>query len=166
MNHRYAALAFLLLAACGGPDPVADEAENSGALPAPATVNSSDPSGAPPAANSSTPTQPISGAGPARAVPIPPIVHGRWGLTPGDCTSTKGDAKGLLTIDAEGLRFYESRAVPVDRVNTSPDSFSAEFAFTGEGMEWKKFLTLELQDDKLVRTESNPTTSYTYARCD
>ena len=71
----------------------------------------------------------------------------------------------MLTVSRDGLRFYESRAVPVANVNTSPDSFSAEYAFTGEGMQWKKFQTLELQGDKLVRTESNPTTSYTYARC-
>ena len=50
-------------------------------------------------------------------------------------------------------------------MNSSSDSFSAEYAFTGEGLRWTKYQTLELQGDKLVRTESNPTTSYTYARC-
>jgi hypothetical protein len=152
------------LAACGKSDPVADDANNAAVLPAPAQANVSDPSGAPPPANSTAAAEP----GPGTATPaatIPAILHGRWGLTPADCTSTRGDNKGLLTISADGLKFYESRAVPVAHVNSSPDSFSAEYAFTGEGMRWTKYQSLELQDDKLVRTESNPTTSYTYVRC-
>ncbi|HVH49080.1 MAG TPA: hypothetical protein VM760_04280 [Sphingomicrobium sp.] len=151
-------------AACGKTDPVADNASNSAALPAPVEVNASDPSGAPPPANATTPPHPTSDSAEA-AVRIPAVLHGRWGLTPGDCTSTRGDNKGLLTVAADGLRFYESRAVPVAHVNSSSDSFSAEYAFTGEGLRWTKYQTLELQGDKLVRTESNPTTSYTYARC-
>src|SRR5688500_4994135 len=31
-------------------------------------------------------------------VAIPAAFHGRWGMVPADCTSTKGDAKGLITI--------------------------------------------------------------------
>jgi hypothetical protein len=50
-------------------------------------------------------------------------------------------------------------------LKTSPDSASGDFAFTGEGMTWKKYEALELQDNKLVRTESSPMTSFTYARC-
>lgn len=158
-------LAALAMAACGNGDPVAEGADDAEALPAPPMVNGSDPSGAPPPASSSV-VQPADGASPPPAALLPPFLHGRWGLTPADCTSTRGDAKGLLAISADGLRFYESRAVPVANVNRSEDSFSAEFAFTGEGMRWIRFQTLELQEDKLVRTESNPTTSYTYARCD
>ena len=161
---------FILIAltaatvACGKTDPVADNATNSATLPAPAELNASDPSGAPPPPNATTPPSPSGGSTQA-AAGIPAFLHGRWGLTPGDCTSTRGDNKGLLTVSADGLRFYESRAVPVGHVNASPDSFSAEYSFSGEGMQWKKFQTLELQGDELVRTESNPTTSYTYARC-
>ena len=151
-------------AACERTDPVAEDANNAAGLPAPADANVSDPTGAPPPANSSAEAAQGTGTT-AAAAAIPSFLHGRWGLTPGDCTSTRGDAKGLLIVSADGLRFYESRAVPKAHVNSSADSFSAEYAFTGEGMEWTKYQTLELQDDKLVRTESNPTTSYTYARC-
>ena len=42
------------------------------------------------------------------ATAIPASLHGRWGLTPADCTSTRGDAKGLLIVSADGLKFYES----------------------------------------------------------
>ncbi len=94
------------------------------------------------------------------------MFHGRWGLTPGDCTSTRGDAKGLLIVAADKLTFYESRAVPKGNVETSADSFSADFAFTGEGQSWTRYQSLELQKGgKLVRTESGPMASYTYAQC-
>ena len=164
MKHVILIFLTVATAACGKSDPVAEDANDAAALPAPANANVSNPTGAAPPGNSSA--QADQGVGTATAVAsIPAKLHGRWGLTPGDCTSTRGDNKGLLTINADGLKFYESRAVPVAHVNSSPDSFSAEYSFSGEGMSWTKYQTLELQDDKLVRTESNPTTSYTYAKC-
>ena len=96
---------------------------------------------------------------------IPSFLHGRWGMTPADCTSTRGDAKGLLTVTAKELRFYESVAVPVGNVGGTEDSFTADFAFTGEGQKWTGFETLEIQDRRLVRTTSRPMASYTYAKC-
>jgi len=104
-------------------------------------------------------------ADPDPAAAIPAALHGRWGMTPGDCTSTRGDAKGLLVVSSDGLRFYESRAVPVRNVETSVDSIRADFAFTGEGQTWTKFQTLSLENDKLMRTESSPMASFIYARC-
>lgn len=152
----------LLLAACGQQGPVANNADESAALPS-VNQGASDPSGAAPPPGTTTGT----GAMPAApAAAIPAGFHGRWGMAPADCTTTRGDAKGLLTIDRGGLKFYESRALPATNVNTSSDSFSADFAFTGEGQQWTRFETLELQDGKLVRTESGPMASYTYVRCD
>ena len=86
-------------------------------------------------------------------------------MTPADCTSTKGDAKGLLLVKADGLTFYESRAAPAGNVSVSNDSIGADFAFTGEGQSWTKFQTLQITKDKLIRTESSPMASFTYARC-
>ena len=103
---------------------------------------------------------------PLPAAAIPAALHGRWGLTPGDCTSTRGDAKGLLTIGADELRFYESRAVPAAKLETSADTISGDFAFTGEGQSWARYQALELQKDRLVRTERDPTDSFSYVRCD
>lgn len=156
-----------LLASCEGSDPVADQADNTAALPAPEHADASDPSGAPPPPNSENPPEPAPpGNTSAPAATIPAAFHGRWGLTPGDCTSTRGDAKGLLIIGADRLTFYESRAVPSGNVETSGDSFSADFAFTGEGQTWTRYQSLELQKGgKLVRTESGPMASYTYAKC-
>ena len=143
---------------------MAEDANDTAALPAPADANVSNPTGAPPPANSSASPQPAAGTAPAVAS-IPAAFHGRWGLTPGDCTSTRGDNKGLLTITATELRFYESRAVPTANTQSTSDSFSADFSFTGEGMTWKKYQTLERRGTELVRTESNPMASFTYAKC-
>ena len=86
-------------------------------------------------------------------------------MTPADCTSTRGDAKGLIVIGPADIRFYESRAVPGPTANTSPDSISGDFTFTGEGQTWTKYQALRLNRQELVRTESNPTASFTYAKC-
>ena len=154
----------LAAVACGQSDPVADDANDTAALPAPSDANVSNPTGAPPPANSSAEAEPGAGAT-AAAAAIPAAFHGRWGLTPGDCTSTRGDNKGLLTVTASELRFYESRAVPSGNTQSSADSFSADFSFTGEGMTWTKYQTLERRGTQLVRTESNPMASFTYAKC-
>src|SRR6478736_2899433 len=44
-------------------------------------------------------------AEPVTAV-IPEQYRGRWGQVPADCSSTKGDAKGLITIGDKTIRFY------------------------------------------------------------
>jgi hypothetical protein len=154
--------ALMGMVACSGRDPVADGANNLAAIPAEVDV-------LPPDENALIPTNQLENgsAEPVNdsATTIPASLHGRWGLTPGDCTSTRGDAKGLLIVSADSLKFYESLAKPAGPLKTSADSASGDFAFTGEGMTWKKFEALELQDNKLVRTESDPMASFTYARC-
>ena len=166
--HASLMAAALALAACGdSTDPVAEEAENTAGLPSIDNVaggRDGTPSadGAPP--TNGVATVPATG-NPAPAAAIPAALHGRWGMAPADCTSTRGDAKGLLVVSGDELRFYESVATPIRNVQKSADSFSADFAFTGEGQSWTKFQTLALQDDKLVRTESSPMASFTYVRC-
>jgi len=146
--------------ACSGRDPVAAEA-NAAATPAQESAivteeNTADQRNASLSATSDAP---------AAAGAIPAALHGRWGLTPTDCTSTRGDAKGLLEVSGSQLKFYESVARPVAALDTSTDSASGDFAFSGEGSTWKKYQVLELQRGKLVRTESGPMQSFTYARC-
>src|SRR3954467_10096462 len=91
---------------CSAGAPVAAEANNIAGLPA-GNVDAPSPDGAPPQ-NAAVP----AGASPTPSASIPAALQGRWGLTPGDCTSTLGDAKGLLIVNATELRFYESRAMP------------------------------------------------------
>lgn len=150
----------VFLAACSAQDPVDNQAGNTAGLPAPSMP-----------APDATGERPTNDAAPASSAPaaagakIPAALHGRWGLGPNDCTSTRGDAKGLLLVTPDELRFYESRAVPAAGARTGADSISGDFTFTGEGQTWTKFMALELQQDGLVRTESNPMASFTYAKC-
>lgn len=152
--------AMLTIVACNRSDPVEPEASRADELPGPVEQAPSA-AGAP----QGVPTAPAK-ALPAAALTIPAGLHGRWGLTPGDCTSTRGDAKGLLIVSADGLRFYESRAVPGSDAQSSEDSISGHFTFTGEGQTWSRYEAVKRQKEKLVRTEANPTASFTYAKCD
>jgi hypothetical protein len=154
---------LMSMVACSGRDPVvADEANNLAAAPADVDVLPADES-AVTATNEleNGAAEPVNDS----ASTIPASLHGRWGLTPADCTSTRGDAKGLLIVSADSLKFHESVGKPAAALETSADSASGDFAFTGEGMTWKKYQALELQDNKLVRTVSDPMESFTYARC-
>ena len=153
-------LLVLAIAACGGNDPVDKKAENTAGLP---EINATAPSAA---GEPNVKTAPAEAAPiPAPAATIPTSLHGRWGLTPADCTSALGDAKGLLVVNAGELRFYESRAVPAADVDIDADSISGNFVFTGEGQSWVKFESLKIDKGVLTRTETKPTASFSYAKC-
>lgn len=99
---------------------------------------------------------------------IPVAMQGRWGLVPADCTSTRGDAKGLMEVGADSLKFYESRAVLAEVAERSGDRLEASFDFTGEGMSWSRDMVLVARGDTLVRQESGEGAipePLTYARC-
>lgn len=128
-------------------------------LPVPANA-APDPAGLPPQ-NASA-----SEAATTRGAPdIPTSLQGRWGLTPSDCMSQRGDAKGLLVITAGELRFYQSTAVPAADAHADAASINGHFNFTGEKRTWTKFEALKKNGDKLTRTETNPAASYIYAKC-
>jgi hypothetical protein len=152
--------ALLAMAACGARDPVDKKAAAANAANLP-DVNVPAPSatGAP-----RGPTVPAH-APPAPAAAIPAALQGRWGLTPADCTAGRSDAKGLLTITADNLRFYESRAVPAADVEAGDSSISGNFAYTGEGQSWTKYESLKVDKGRLTRTETKPTVSFSYAKC-
>ena len=156
----FATVLLLTAAACTKRDPVANGANQVIALPAPANETAPNPAGAPPRN-----TAAASGTSPAPAPTIPAALLGRWGLTPADCTSALGDAKGLLIVSPGELRFYESRAAPAENVTGASTSISGQFHFTGEGQSWTRFEALKVGHQKLVRTESNPPASFTYAKC-
>jgi hypothetical protein len=160
---------ILAVGACGEPQPVANEA-NAAARGAPvANKPVSSPAGGPPRDQAPAPAAaPAPAEAPPAAAPavrIPAALQGRWGLSPADCTSALGDAKGLLVINGSELRFYESRAVPSPGAEVRADSIRGNFRFTGEGQTWTRFERLELSGRNLVRIDSNPTASYTYAKC-
>ena len=149
---------LLALAGCGGNDPVEPEANATAGLP---DINAVAPSAGGEPRNE---TVPAAGT-PAAGAKIPAALQGRWALSPGDCTAAPAQAKGLLTITPNELRFYESVAVPSGDVQTSADSVSGNFSFTGEGQSWTKFQSLEVTRQIMVRTETNPSASFNYAKC-
>ena len=151
-------LAVVAVVACSRNDPVDDKANNTAGLP---DINVQAPSAA---GEPHADTKPATAAPAAQAV-LPAAMIGRWGLTPADCERGRADAKGLMTISATDLRFYESRAVPGGDVQTSPQIVSGNFHFTGEGQTWTRYEAIKVDGQKLIRTESNPTASFTYAKC-
>jgi hypothetical protein len=149
----------LALLACGKPDPVDDKAAGAASkLPdvnAPAPTSIGEPHVA------TAPAHPLPGP----TATIPAALQGRWGLSPADCMTGRTESKGLLVVSPGDLRFTESRAVPGADVQTDPNSVSGHFAFTGEGRSWTKYEALKLDKQVLVRTEANPTASFSYAKC-
>jgi len=162
-------LAFLLGAvACGKNEPVDDDAENTAGLgevvaeanaTAEAVHEVADETPTAPDGNSGEPTT----VSPTPGAIIPAQYQGRWGMVPGDCTSTRGDAKGLITVGDTSIRFYESTATLTRQRPAKATSFAGLFAFRGEGQSWEKEMTFTRNGDTLVRAE--PDGRFTYKRC-
>lgn len=136
----------LSLAGCGDGETAAT---NDSAVPADNVVATT------PAPPQAPPATPSPAASPDTGAGIPIALHGRWGLVPADCTSTKGDNKGLLTITAETLRFYESVGSLGEVAERDASRIVADFAMTGEGQSWTRRMVLDGQDNgqTLVRRE-------------
>ena len=110
---------------------------------------------------SATPAAVEATATPAVAAPeapplrtIPAAFHGRWGLVPADCTSTRGDAKGLITVTADAIRFYESVARPAALTPVGERRLEGNYAATGEGQSWTLLQRLELSADGKTLTRT------------
>ena len=140
-----AAPLLLALAACDGgtqsAEVTADEAEADGNI-----VGNS--SSSKPATATSEPVNVVPGE-------IPAEMRGRWGLVPADCEPGRADAKGLLTISADKLEFYESVGTLSSVSEAEPTRIRASFEFEGEGMTWQRDATLDVQDGgkTLIRRE-------------
>jgi hypothetical protein len=104
---------------------------------------------------------------PISADAIPASFRGRWGLVPDDCDPARDDAKGLMTVAADSLTFYESRGTPTQVSVLTPDKITLDLDFTGEGQTWTRTTTFTLLDDgkTLVREETDPATALRYHRC-
>ena len=138
-----ATLAMLALAACNETDKNEPDVAATPGAETPAPTN-------PPASVSESATAPDSAG-----TTIPVALQGRWGMVPADCTSTRGDAKGLLKIDGKTLEFYESVGTLGAVTERSDTRLRAKFAFTGEGMSWNREEMLDVQDGgkTLIRHE-------------
>lgn len=136
--------AALLLAACSQDEAAPVDAEVSPASPADAATRMPD----------ETSLADPAPAGPTvQADAIPAALQGRWGLVAADCEPGRSDAKGLMEVSGDTLRFYESRGTLGKVATASANDLRAVFAFTGEGMEWTRDMRLRLTGDRLERSE-------------
>ena len=151
-----ACVGALALAACSGPAPEPAASET----PAPAATAQPLPSPAP---------QPSAAPSPLPTT-FPAAMLGRWGLVPGDCTSTRGDNKGMITISANEIRFYESVARITSASERTADQLRAAMAFEGEGMQWNRDIAIKAWParDQLILEEFGTDAvpgPRTYSRC-
>ncbi len=160
-NFTLPALLALALAACQQPADDSNIAIDNGVNAAEAaeaeveTLPPSETSG-PPASGNKAELSPMASV-------IPAQYRGRWGMVPADCTSTRGDAKGLITIGDKTIRFYESTATLKQQRPAIATSFSGAYGFTGEGQTWEKIVTLTRTGDTLKRADDEG--NYSYTRC-
>lgn len=161
----------LALAACSKePAAPAPEEDGASATPAAPVASPAVQDTAIPTETVATPTPTPSAEAATTATEIPQAIRGRWGLVPADCTSKLGDAKGLLTISAGQLKFYESVA-KVGRIKEADESrLRATFNYSGEGQTWTQDVVLALEGGgkTLVRRDYGPDAlpgPLTYTRC-
>src|SRR5688500_18174830 len=155
------AVAALALAACKPPsDPNAAD-------PGELKVEAADIEPRPPGGNAATGSAAANQDLPVPLTVIPAAFQGQWGMVPADCTSTRGDNKGLITVEADSIRFYESRAILTKVTENAPENFTGDFKFTGEGQPGIKPQTLKLagSSNTVSRSETSPAMRFTYQRC-
>lgn len=148
--------AALALSACSKK---ADEPEATASTSAP--VEAAEPAAVPvetEATATPEPTPTPTSTEAVTATTIPASIRGRWGMVPNDCTSKLGDAKGLLTVSAGELKFYEAIA-KIGKVKEADDSrIRATFKYSGEGQTWTQDVVLDAQDGgkTLIRRDYGP----------
>lgn len=103
----------------------------------------------------------------ALAYQLPPSFVGRWGMTKADCDPNSLATKGLLTISADHLKFWESKGSVQRIVRHSPYDVTLVLDMTGEGQRWTSTtqLTLDAAATQLVRAERGTPDHYRYQRC-
>lgn len=101
---------------------------------------------------------------------IPVAFQGRFGLVAADCGPETGANKGLIQVSASDMKFYESIARLGTVQERSATHLKAGFAYSGEGMEWNRTVTMDTRDGgKTVLFEEfgddAPKGARTYTRC-
>ncbi|MDQ2892172.1 MAG: hypothetical protein M3R64_03650 [Pseudomonadota bacterium] len=156
-------MAVLALSACGSNDAGGNnssDAESTGAMSQPAVPATLQ-------LDKGEQVVPIATPSPSPISSIPAAFQGRWGMVPEDCNPKRADNKGLMTVAADRLTFYESRATIGSLHQVTPTKLTGTLDYTGEGQTWKKATSLTLQDagKTLVREETDPADASTYSKC-
>ncbi|MBA4354416.1 MAG: hypothetical protein C0409_06955 [Novosphingobium sp.] len=154
-------IAPLALAACSDPAP----APTGAATPDLAPVVSESEALSPPVAPGAS-----GSAAPASAVTFPAAMRGKWGVNAADCDPSRGDNKGMMTVGADAVKFYESIAEIGAVRESTDDALRATFDYEGEGMAWQRDARFELADGGkvLILTEYGddaPQGPRRYSRC-
>lgn len=153
--------ALLAVAGCGDADqPSAQDVDKATDAP----VGTSDMGGKPIDAEGRTAADPSGVApdatdafAPGQGGDLPNWLSGRWGLVAGDCVPGSDIAKGLMTVEGNSLKFWESRA-RLTRVEKRTDrSLRGVFQFDGEGQSWTRDMEFSLDDGVLTRREYGDT---------
>ena len=101
----------------------------------------------------------------ARDRTLPTDFQGYWGATPNDCELANVEASGRINIDADTIRFHESKARVVGIERRSPYQVVADLRFSGEGENGtaRTGLRLEAGGTTLIRTQDGE--AVRYQRC-
>lgn len=155
-----ALLASLALAACSDPSPEPTPA----ASPSLAPQVSESEAMAPPVAPGASEAPGVGAAS------FPAVMRGKWGMNAADCDPQRTDNKGMMTIAANTVKFYESIAELGTVRDSSDMALRATFDYEGEGMAWQRDARFELADGGkvLVLTEYGedaPQGPRRYSRC-
>lgn len=129
--------------------------------PAPSETSSEAPTeviAEPDAAPKDTPAAPLEASEAVAADVIPPALRGRWGLVAGDCTGPADVAKGLMTVSADQLKFYEAVAKLTTVKSAKADAMTGNFEFSGEGQSWTLQVALTSPDGgkTMIRKDTGP----------
>ncbi|KTT73701.1 hypothetical protein [Sphingomonas endophytica] len=156
----------MTLAACGGGTPDYNrvdvperEAEAQAAIERSVAQN-----GAASTARSGVPvTVPSRTAARARAFPTE--FRGYWGVTDDDCELANTSATGRINIDADTIRFYDTRARVQRLVPLSPQEVVADVRIAGEGPAFERRETYRLEAGGTMLVRIAPPTTQRYRRC-
>ncbi|MFK3890965.1 hypothetical protein [Sphingomonas sp. NPDC079357] len=101
----------------------------------------------------------------ARDRAFPTEFLGYWGAGDNDCELANTEATGRLNIDADTIRFYESRArvQRIDRRSQQELAVDLRFSGDGPGVYAREVYRLDAGGTVLVRTSS--TVTQRYRRC-
>ncbi len=101
----------------------------------------------------------------ARDRAFPTEFLGYWGAGDNDCELANTAATGRINIDADTIRFYESRARVQRMDRHSQQEVAVDLRFSGEGQSFyaPEVYRLDAGGTALVRT--SPTATQRYRRC-
>ncbi|MBB6505598.1 hypothetical protein F4693_002590 [Sphingomonas endophytica] len=101
----------------------------------------------------------------ARDRAFPAEFLGYWGAGNNDCELANTEATGRINIDADTIRFHETRARVQRMDRRSPQEVVADLRFSGKGQSFqtREIYRLDAGGTALVRT--SPSATQRYRRC-